>query len=529
MFIKIMVVLFSMKKINYVYRQRVYWLLLTTVISLFFIILAISLGLHSAWKSRSEAIYIATSEMDNKMIVDLDIMRDLAIKHPKDECTESVLQSMRIAEFNANILYEFGVINNNNIVCTTIQGTLSPEQPIAAIDLGNDGDIQLTYNAKVHAHKNDQAAMQIRFKHFRALLDITPLPLENIEWIKVGIFTLTDSGFSRVYGDVNVTPSQSGSSKNTLNRLEKGYWIEEFCLRETDCGVVSINILMFLKQEKGISFVLALLILSIVSLSNYVCFSFHQRYISHANQLKRGLNFDRISLVYQPIYCVKTMSYSYCEVLCRWRDDNHDILRPDLFIRQVELNGQSKELTKIVLIKAISELEEYHLLGNINFAVNIFPEDISSGHVYKLVDKYLKTELRHTLTLEITESEVDDIESMQKEIFNLRQLDLKISIDDFGTGYSNFQHLEKLHIDYLKIDKSFIKGIESKAIRSNLVRHIVNMAKELDLKIIAEGVEEEQQLRIIKELGVEMSQGYFHSRPVPIEQFKNFLNVENGP
>jgi EAL domain-containing protein (putative c-di-GMP-specific phosphodiesterase class I) len=284
---------------------------------------------------------------------------------------------------------------------------------------------------------------------------------------------------------------------------------------------------MFLNQERGITFVLIILILSIVLLSNYVCFSFHQRHISHANQLMRGLNFERIILVYQPIYCIKSKSYTYCEVLCRWRDENHEILRPDLFIRQVELNGQSKALTEIVMIKAISELKEQNLLGKINFAVNIFPDDISSGHAYRVVDKNLATEFRHTLTLEITESEVDDIESMQKEIFNLRQLHLKISIDDFGTGYSNFQHLEKLHIDYLKIDKSFIKGIESEAIRSNLVRHITNMARELNLSIIAEGVEEEEQLAIIKELGVEMSQGYFHSRPISIERFKAFLDEQS--
>jgi sensor c-di-GMP phosphodiesterase-like protein len=517
-----------MKKVHYILRQRIIWLLSTTVISLFFVILAISFGLHSAWKSRSEAIHSATLAMDNKMQVDLDIIRALAKSHPSSECTQELLQSMRIAEFNANNLYEFGVINNNHVVCTTIQGTLSPAQPIAAIDLGNDGDIQLTYNAKVHAHKTNIAAMQIKFKHFRALLDIVPLPLERNEWLKIGIFTLTEAGFSRVYGDESIIPSQNGLSMDTLNRFENGFWIEEFCLRAVDCGVVSINVLMFLNQERGIFFVLSILVLAIVSLSNFVCFHLHQIHVSHANQLKRGLNSTRVSLVYQPIYCIKNMSYSTCEVLCRWQDENHEILRPDLFIRQVELNGQSKELTKIVLVKAISELAEQNLLGKINFAVNIFPDDISSGHVYKLVNEHLAAEIRHTLTLEITESEVDDIESMQKEIFSLRRLNLKVSIDDFGTGYSNFQHLEKLHIDYLKIDKSFIKGIESEAIRSSLVRHIVIMAKELDLKIVAEGVEEAKQLTIIKALGVEMSQGYFHSRPVSIVQLKEFLDVNNG-
>jgi len=515
------------KQINHVYQQRIFWFLSTTAISLFFVLLIISLGLHLTWKARSVGIYNATQEMDNHMQADLEIIRSLAKKHPKKECTESILKSMRIAEFEANNLYEFGVIKSNQLICTTIQGILSPSRPIAPIDFGNEGDVQLTYNAKVHAHKSDVAAMQIKFEHFRALLNITPLPLEKIEWINIGIFTLTGSGFNRVYGNSDIIPSQAGESMNTINRFEKGYWIEEFCIRKTDCGVVSVDILMFLNQERGISLLLISFIFSILMLCNYVTLNLHRKRISYANQLRRGLNFERISLVYQPIYSLNDMSYNYCEVLCRWKDENHKVLRPDLFIEQVELNGQSRELTEIVIAKTISELKEHDLLGKINFAVNIFPDDISSGHAYKLIKKYLIPEFRNTLTLEITESEVDDIESMMKEIISLRQLSVKISIDDFGTGYSNFQHLEKLHVDYLKIDKSFVKGIESKTIRSNLVRHIANMARELNLKIIAEGVEEEAQLIIIKELGVDMSQGYFHSRPISIGLLKKLLNFEN--
>lgn len=515
-----------MNKNNHVARQRILWSLSTIVISLFLVLLIISLGLHSAWKSRTNAIYTATQKMDASVQVDLDIIKNLARKYPTQQCTESVLKSMRIAEFEAANLYELGVINSNQLICTTIQGVLSPPRLIAPIDLGNEGDIQLTYRAKVHAHQSHVNAMQIKFKHFRALLDIKSLPLENIEWIKMGVFTLTDTGFHRVYGNSDIKPVQMGSSMNRINRFENGYWIEEFCLRKTDCGVVSVDVLMFLNHEKGISFVLAFFIISIVILSNYVILSLHQKHISHANQLKRGLNFDRIHLVYQPIYSLNNMSYNYCEVLCRWQDENHEILRPDLFIKQVELNGQSRALTEIVILKAISELKDHNLLGKINVAVNVFPDDISSGHIYKLIKKHIPLELRHTLTLEITENEVEDIETMKKEIFSLRELNLKISIDDFGTGYSNFQHLEELHIDYLKIDKSFIRGIENNAIRSDLVRHIVNMAKELNLEIIAEGVEEKEQLVIIEKLGVDMSQGYFHSRPIPIKYLKAVLDSE---
>jgi EAL domain-containing protein (putative c-di-GMP-specific phosphodiesterase class I) len=130
----------------------------------------------------------------------------------------------------------------------------------------------------------------------------------------------------------------------------------------------------------------------------------------------------------------------------------------------------------------------------------------------------------HALELEITESVLlDDHVQVAEELHSLRSLGVKLSLDDFGTGYSSLSYLKRFRFDVLKIDRSFIAGLPDNADDVSLVKAILAMAKGLDLKVVAEGVETQEQLRFVRARGCDFAQGYYFARPVDERTYRNYL------
>jgi EAL domain-containing protein (putative c-di-GMP-specific phosphodiesterase class I) len=134
------------------------------------------------------------------------------------------------------------------------------------------------------------------------------------------------------------------------------------------------------------------------------------------------------------------------------------------------------------------------------------------------------------IDLEITETGLlHDVERASRKLRELRAAGLRIALDDFGTGYSSLGLLSKLPVDLVKIDRSFITGLPEDKASVTLVSSVIGLASAFGLKVVAEGVETEGQLGMLKQLGCNQSQGYLHSRPVPAEQFEQLLRQQHGP
>lgn len=219
---------------------------------------------------------------------------------------------------------------------------------------------------------------------------------------------------------------------------------------------------------------------------------------------------------YQPI--VDSFSqkiYSY-EALIRWVHPHKGLLSPDSFIPVAEKTGMINEMGKSVLEMACREAASWAVPAKIS--VNVSPVQLSSKAFAGIVLSILKeTGLpADRLELEVTESSLFTESATPMNTLNkLRAMGVKISIDDFGTGYSSLSRLSRLAFDKIKIDKSFVHSISTQEDALNIIRLITGMAKSLNMKAIAEGVETEEQLNSLQALGCDFAQGYLFGKPQP--------------
>ena len=248
-------------------------------------------------------------------------------------------------------------------------------------------------------------------------------------------------------------------------------------------------------------------------------------------ELEKALENNEFRLYYQPQVDMKNGNIIGAEALIRWIHKEKGIIYPDKFIPIAEETGIISKIGEWVLREACTQLKKWQSinLGLLKVSVNLSSQQFLKSDLTKIVkDTLFKTELKpECLELEITESMTMEVNYAIKTLTDLKDLGVKISIDDFGTGYSSLSYLKKFPIDYLKIDKSFVLDIMNVESDANIVETIISMAHNLGLEVIAEGVEDKQQLRFLQLHNCDFVQGYFFSRPISAEVFeKGFHNLQ---
>jgi predicted signal transduction protein with EAL and GGDEF domain len=247
--------------------------------------------------------------------------------------------------------------------------------------------------------------------------------------------------------------------------------------------------------------------------------------ISLEQDLRRGLDAAEFDLHFQPIVPLKKGGELSMEALLRWRHPRLGVLAPNSFIQVAIDSGVMLELGRRVLGAACASLAKLRAqkgLEQLGMTVNMAaPEVLLPGTAEAIEMELMRNALPpQALTIEITETALMiDLDRAAAAIAEIRELGVNLSLDDFGTAYSSLCWLRKLPIDKVKIDRSFVAGIEHEPKDLAIVRSIVELAKAFKREVVAEGVENENQLRILRELGVDHAQGFLFARPEPLEEF----------
>jgi diguanylate cyclase (GGDEF)-like protein len=251
------------------------------------------------------------------------------------------------------------------------------------------------------------------------------------------------------------------------------------------------------------------------------------RRLALMGQLRQAIKQDELVLHYQPKVDLKSGSVVSAEALVRWQHPEYGIVPPDQFIFPAEKTGLIKPLTLWVLNHAIKECRLFHNMAfPLNMAINLSRRNLHDSELPGQVIGILEAcgLPPEWITLEITESAIMADPAGALEILNrLNQLGLRLSIDDFGTGYSSLAALKKLPIHEIKIDRGFVREMTDDEDDEVIVRSTIDLAHNLGLKVVAEGVENQKTLNRLTELGCDIAQGYFISRPLPPEAFKPWL------
>lgn len=245
------------------------------------------------------------------------------------------------------------------------------------------------------------------------------------------------------------------------------------------------------------------------------------------NAIKKAIENDEFILHYQPQINLQTGAVTGLEVLVRWENPIKGMIFPNEFIHRAEENGLMVPLGTLILKKALIQRKKWQETGAFTgvMAINISGAQIEEDGFVALLESLLEEVGvdAHHIELEITESVLmrhaeQSIETLQK----LKNLGFCISIDDFGTGYSSLSNLKKLPIDKLKIDRSFIMDLPDDHEDRAISKIIIDLAKTLELEVIAEGVETEAQHQFLLENGCDSAQGYLFTKPVCSEKFIKF-------
>ena len=238
----------------------------------------------------------------------------------------------------------------------------------------------------------------------------------------------------------------------------------------------------------------------------------YEKNFDWTKRLKRAIEEDRIVPVFQPIVDTVTQKIVKYEALMRMVDHNGSYIAPVHFLDLAKKNKLYHQLTNIIIEKTLKIFSDLPYIVSINISV----EDIINKDTNKFILKKLQeSNMGSQIVFEIIESEgIENFEQVLEFIDSVKQYGAKISIDDFGTGYSNFEYLMKLKVDYIKIDGSMIKNIDSDENAKMITKTIVDFAKSMNIQTVAEFVHSKNVYEKVRELEVDFSQGYYFGEPV---------------
>lgn len=251
------------------------------------------------------------------------------------------------------------------------------------------------------------------------------------------------------------------------------------------------------------------------------------RNLALLGDLRNAIDADELLLFYQPKINLRTRRITGVEALVRWQHPKHGLMFPDEFIPLAEQTGLIKPLTLWVLKHALSQVSTWREQGfELDVAVNLSVRNLQDAQFPERVAGLLASAITplRGLWLEITETAImADPERAQEILSDLRNMNVMLSIDDFGKGYSSLAYLKQLPVREIKIDRSFVSAMLTSENDAVIVRSIVDLAHNIGLHVIAEGVEDEATCERLIALGCDLAQGYYFSKPLPPQQFETWL------
>ncbi|MBI1215615.1 MAG: EAL domain-containing protein [Alphaproteobacteria bacterium] len=258
------------------------------------------------------------------------------------------------------------------------------------------------------------------------------------------------------------------------------------------------------------------------------------------HELKGALEKKELTLFYQPIIDVQNMKIAGFEALMRWQHPEKGMISPGVFIPVAEESGMIVELSRFALDVAAENAPKLQAAANpelvgkkpIFVGVNFSVKDFADADLFEYIDGKLKEKgvKPEQIHLEITESLLMEAPETAKEALEkCRARGLDVSIDDFGTGYSSLSYLHYFPIDTLKVDQSFIRAMTTHHASMVLVKSIITLARNLNMKVIAEGIETQHEAEIVRNLGCEFCQGYWFAKPMPLDAALDFMKNWQPP
>ena len=442
---------------------------------------------------------------------------------PLAPCSQEHIAAMRTLVVTTRSIEDIGYFENDLLQCTSWG---RPETTITRqeVDFTTAGGIGVS--ARVHpAISNGRAMLGFRYRSYSVLtdpgrfVDVLAAPDTRLAIASdtgTLVSTLNDPDASLIQRLLD-TPKTGSDADNLFATASGGGWVAiATSSRASLLGDLGRERLLLLPLG---AIVAAFMVGLVVWLS--------RRRLSPLGELSIAVQRREFIVHYQPLIEIKTGICVGAEALVRWRRPDGTLVRPDTFIPLAEESGLIQAITDQVIDGVIRDLGAVLIADrSLHIAINLSAEDIKSGRVLPVIQEALASSgvLAEQIWLEATERGFMDVKSARATIKEARRLGHSVAIDDFGTGYSSLQYLQDLPLDALKIDKSFIDTVGLVSATSAVTPHIIDIAKSLDLYIVAEGIERQEQADYLLARGVQYGQGWLYSKALPAPDFIAFYS-----
>lgn len=409
---------------------------------------------------------------------------------------------------------------NRNLFKKTINGKIAKNESAAIVCVQVDG---LSYISKKFGIQNDSVLLKSVAEF---LLDFGK---------EISVYRLTNRQFALVMAEKQ---DYKGYAEKIIRRFERTFALDNINVSVN--LVAHVCCIQSIRDLHSINDVLDIIDYSLneakkntkneVIFATSEIFEKHRREVEITQAISHAVSKKTFQVYYQPIYSEKEGKYTSAEALVRLIDPNLGMISPDTFIPIAEKNGSILTIGEIVLEKVCTFVEQFH------------PEDfgIKSIHVNLSVIQCMQDDIAFKLTsiinnhriapglidFEITETTADNTNKLEKIMSEFNTKGINFSLDDYGTGYSNQANLMKYPYSIVKIDKSMIWACDTNPKALISLKHTVAMIKDLEMSVLAEGVETEEQKAMLCELGCDYFQGYYYSKPVPQDDFLTI--IRNG-
>jgi sensor c-di-GMP phosphodiesterase-like protein len=460
----------------------------------------------------------------------------LVANHSADPCSDANLEIMRRFDLSSSYLQAIGRVANGHLACSSL-GRDAGGLTLGPADWVTPTGTQIRLNVQFPFDPVTKYLVIEGRDGFAAIIN-KDLPLDattNTADVNLAAFATSNGRLYAAHGFI--ARQWVGNLSNSLPRqqlvttfVDRGYVVAVVRSSRYYLGAIAaLPVSYMLAQTRTTTrIMLPVGVLAGIVLA-FATLYLGRLQLAMPTVIRTALKRNEFFMHYQPIVDLRTREWVGAEALIRWRRRGGEMVRPDLFIHVAEDAGMIQRITAHVVdlvIRDVKDLFKRH--PEFHIAINISSDDLHAESTIELLRKLAGDThaAAGNLIVEVTERGFVQREPAQRIVSTLRTNGIRVAVDDFGTGYSSLAFLETFELDFLKIDKSFVDTMNLDTPTSQVALHIIEMAKSLNLEMIAEGVETEAQAQFLLDRGVQYAQGWLFGKPMPMDELRLRLAKE---